>query len=158
MCKWLMSEAGMISVGDYRDLNYQLCILKQDDTADWSDMQQRFRFAVVNLDRAKEYPLNFVCILPMRLNSKVEKRTEFEKHFGGESLEVAKKLLSDALKSAEGEDVRGEIERRLSLLVPKLASEKPCANCGKTFQTKQKRYIKQKFCEDCLKKKFSSHT
>ena len=146
----------MISVGDYRDLNYQLCILKQDDTADWSDMQQRFRFAVVNLDRAKEYPLNFVCILPMRLNSKVEKRTEFEKLFGNESLEEAKKLLTDALKSQEDKDLRREIERRLSLLEPNPMSEKTCANCGKTFQVKQKRWFKQKICEECIKKRFDN--
>ena len=147
----------MISAGDNRDLNYQLAILKQDDTADWSDMQQRFRFAVVNLDRAKEYPLNFVCILPMRLNSKVEKRTEFEKLFGNESLEEAKRLLTDALKSQEDKDLRREIERRLSLLEPKPASEMTCPSCGKNFQVKKKLFRKR-YCEDCREKKFGSRT
>jgi hypothetical protein len=56
--------------------------LKDDEVGDWFDQKQRFRFAVVDLERSKDYPLNFVCILPMRLNAKGEKRTEFEKLFG----------------------------------------------------------------------------
>ena len=151
-----MSYAGMVSVGDYVSLKYELCILKQDNIADWSDKQQLFRFTVVNPDKAKTYPMNFVCILPMRLNSKVEKRTEFEKLFGNESLQEAKKLLTEALKSQEDKDLRREIERRLSLLEPKPASEKTCAGCGKRFQVKQKRWFKQKLCEDCIKKRFGN--
>ena len=151
-----MNYADMDSVGDYANLKYKLCILKQDNIADWSDKQQLFRFAVVNHDKAKTYPMNFVCILPMRVNSKVEKRTEFEKLFGNESLEEAKKLLTETLKSQDDKDLRREIERRLSLLEPKPASEKTCAGCGKRFQVKQKRWFKQKFCEDCIKKRFGN--
>ena len=152
-----MSYAGMVSVGDYVSLKYELCILKQDNIADWSDKQQLFRFTVVNPDKAKTYPMNFVCILPMRLNSKVEKRTEFEKLFGTESLEEAKKLLTDALKSQEDKEVRTEIERRLSLLEPKPASEMTCPSCGKKFQAKKKPFRKR-YCEDCREKKFGSRT
>jgi len=152
-----MNYADMDSMGDYANLKYELCILKQDNIADWSDKQQLFRFAVVNHDKAKTYPMNFVCILPMRVNSKVEKRTEFEKLFGNESLEEAKKLLTDALKSQDDKDLIREIERRLSLLEPKPLGEITCASCGKNFQAKKKSFRKR-YCEDCLEKKFGSRT
>jgi len=133
-------------------LKYQLCILKHDDARDWGGGQQRFRFTVVNLDKAKDYPLNFVCILPMRLNSNF--KSSFEQRFGDESLKIAKKLLTDALRSEADEGVRDEIGRRLKLLDPESITEKRCASCGKTFQVDSKKKWRKNFCEDCAKKKF----
>jgi hypothetical protein len=46
-------------------LRFKLCISRREDVAD-SSGGKRFRFAVVDLDRAKDYPLNFVCMLPLR--------------------------------------------------------------------------------------------
>ena len=45
-----------------------LHIHKHDDVEDYSG-GRRFRFAVVDLDRVKDYPVNFVCMLPMQPNS-----------------------------------------------------------------------------------------
>ncbi len=136
-------------------MKYQLCILKNDEAKDWSDGQQRLRFAVVNLEKNKTYPMNFVCLLPLRVNSNF--KTSFEQRFGAESVEVAKHLLSDALKSAEDEVVRAEIERRLKLLEPDQSRQRTCAICGGIFQAR-KGGVKQKYCEDCLKKRFGAHT
>ena len=39
-----------------------------DDAEDYS-AARRFRFAAVDLDKGKNYPLNFVCMLPMRIDA-----------------------------------------------------------------------------------------
>ncbi len=115
-------------------------------------------FTVINLDRAKDYPLNFVCILPLKLGSHENKTTIFGRLFGDKSLESAKALLTDALRSEGDEDVRSEIERRLKLLDPESAREKTCASCGKMFHANPNKKFKQRFCEDCIRKKFGSRT
>lgn len=48
-------------------LRVRLHIARCDNVLDYSG-GKRFRFAVVDLDKAKEYPVNFVCLFPLRLN------------------------------------------------------------------------------------------
>jgi hypothetical protein len=134
-------------------LRFQLYVLKHDNWRDYSE-RKHLGFTVINSEKAKDYPLNFVCILPLKLGSNENKTTTFERLFGDKSSETAKELLTDALKSEEDEDVRSEIERRLKLLDPESAREKTCASCGKTFHSDQRKRFKQRFCQDCLKKKF----
>lgn len=117
---------------------------------------RRFRFAVVDLDRAEDYPMNFVCMLPMQVNPKGKGPNIFTKTFGNESSKIAKKLLNDALKVENNFDVKTEIERRLKLLEPKLFCEKKCVSCGKLFQTESRKGFRQKFCPECFKKKFAA--
>ncbi len=88
----------------------------------------------------------------MRLNSNF--KSSFEQRFGDESLKIAKKLLTDALRSEADEDVRDEIGRRLKLLDPESTREKRCASCGKTFLVDSRKKWRKNFCEDCAKKKF----
>jgi hypothetical protein len=124
------------------------------DAADYS-VGKRFRFAVIDLDRGKDYPVNFVCLLPSQLKPQGKDSSVFRRVFGEESLPVAKKLLADALKKEDQPEVRGEIERRLKLLEPKPAIEKTCVSCGKRFTTTESRKrFKQKFCPSCFKKRF----
>jgi hypothetical protein len=135
-------------------LRFKLCISRREDVAD-SSGGKRFRFAVVDLDRAKDYPLNFVCMLPLRIDPCKEERSVFVRVFGDKSLEVAKQLLVDALKVEDDSDVKVEIERRLKLLDPESACEKICVSCGKTFQADPtKKKSKQRFCEACLRRRF----
>ena len=145
-----MSNVGVVSGGIKTSLKYQLCILKSDESRDWS-MERRFGFVVINPEKSKTYPVNFVCILPLRVNSNF--KTSFEQRFGTDSATVAKKLLTDALATEEDEDAKNEIGRRLKLLEPEPLIQKTCASCGKTFQAKKKQFRKR-YCEDCLKKKF----
>jgi hypothetical protein len=91
--------------------------LRREDVADCS-VGKRFRFAVVDLDRAKDFPLNFVCMLPLRVSLDERKACIFSGVFGDRSLEMAKKLLVDALKVEADSDVKAEIGRRLKLLEP----------------------------------------
>ncbi len=97
----------------------QLLVLKQDNADDWSNAQQRLRFVVVDLERGKAYPLNFVCLLPVRFGLNEAKLTKFEERFGKESVEVAKTLLTDALESEADENVKTEIARRLKIFESK---------------------------------------
>jgi hypothetical protein len=136
-------------------LRFKLCISRREDVAD-SSGGKRFRFAVVDLDRAKDYPLNFVCMLPLRVSFDERKACIFSGVFGDRSLEMAKKLLVDALKVEADSDVKAEIERRLKLLEPESLIKKICVSCGKTFQADPKKRSNQRFCEDCIKRKFGS--
>ena len=95
----------------------QLLILRNNDARDYS-AAEHLRFVVVDLDRAKEYPANFVCMLPIRLSFNDNKSTIFERTFGKNSLSLAKKLLADSLKSEADVDFKTEIERRLKLFDP----------------------------------------
>jgi hypothetical protein len=135
-------------------LRLRLRILKYDDAADYSG-GRRFRFAVVDLDRAKDYPVNFVCMLPMQIGSYGKGSNIFTRVFGDKSLEVANKLLIGALKAEDDSDVKVEIERRLKLFKPKPFCEKVCVSCGKLFQAEPRKGFRQKFCPECFKKKFA---
>jgi hypothetical protein len=57
-------------------------------------------------------------LLPTRISTNAKKVGAFSGIFGDKSLEVAKKLLTEALKSENDNNVRAEIERRLKLLQP----------------------------------------
>jgi hypothetical protein len=114
----------------------------------------RFRFAVIDLNRAKDYPVNFVCMLPLHVEANGEAHNVFMRVFGDESLKVAKRLLADALRKEGDSAVKGEIERRLKLLGPKSAGAVACISCGKRFQKKPEKSFKQRFCQECLKRKF----
>ncbi len=114
---------------------------------------RRFRFAVLDLDKAEAYPRNYVCILPIKLIAGAKTETIFVKTFGEKSHELAQKLLQEALKQESSYAVKREIERRLKLLEPKPKVEKWCMLCGKLFQAKPKHGFKQKYCPECLMKK-----
>jgi hypothetical protein len=77
------------------------------------------RLVVVDLDRSKKYPANFVCILPKHIKPAGKKATKFERMFEDDSLELAKKLLKRALRAEEDWELKAEIRKRLDLLNPK---------------------------------------
>ena len=128
-----------------------------DGVEDYS-VGRRFRFAVVDLDKAKDYPLNFVCMLPMQLSPKGNGVNVFAKVFGDKSLGVAKELLLGALETESDSEVKAEIERRLKLLAPKQVVQIACSGCGKPFQPKRIKRFKNNFCPECMEKKFGSRT
>jgi len=99
-------------------LKLRLFISKRNELNDYS-RKGYIRFVVVDLDRSKKYPANFVCILPKNIKLTGNKATKFEKVFEDNSLEVAKKLLRSALRAEEDWEVKAEIRKRLDLLKPK---------------------------------------
>ena len=130
-------------------MDLKLHIIKRDDIDDYSQ-RNRFCFAVIDLSKSKSYPSNYVCKLPMQPR-KGKNENGFERVFGENSVEQAKMLLTGALKTVDDPEVRVEIERRLKLLEPKQASQIKCSGCGKLFQPRRIRRLKQNFCEKCLK-------
>jgi hypothetical protein len=77
------------------------------------------RFVVVDLEKSEDYPANFVCILPKNIKLNGICHTQFERNFGDNSLELAKKLLTRSLRAERDRRVREEIRERLDLLKPK---------------------------------------
>jgi ribosomal protein L32 len=132
-----------------------LHISKLDNAVDYS-VGRRFRFAVVDLDKGKGYPMNFVCKLPTLINAHGKSESVFLRVFGDKSVEQARALLTGALEMEEDSDVKAEITRRLNLLELKPISQVKCSACGEFFLPNRGKRVKQKFCQECMKKKFGS--
>ena len=133
-------------------LKPRLFILKREDVRDYS-LRSYIRFAVVDLDRSRKYPENFVCIWPQQISSIVGQSSVFNKVFGANSLELAKRLLTEALKTEDDSDIKSEIKRRLQTLEPKPVLQKRCPLCGNTFQQKRIGRFRPRICDECRKKK-----
>jgi hypothetical protein len=150
-----MSFLDLFANGRKASLRVQLHILRLDKVSEYP-AGKRFSFAVVDLDKTDGYPLNFVCMLPMRINPNGRKISTFEKKFGDKSLELAKRLLNEALKIEDDPEIKSEIERRLRLLDSEGRCERVCVSCGRVFQAEHGWSFRKKFCEDCLRKKFGA--
>ncbi len=115
-----------------------------------------YRFAVVDCNKSKRYPANFVCMLPSKVDLvKGKNANVFGGLFGDKSLEFAIDLLNKALKSESDAEVKTEIERRLKLIDPKQATTFKCRVCKKTFQAAKTVKYKQQFCKECYRKRFA---
>ena len=79
-------------------------------------MKTDVQVVVVDLDRSKNYPLNFVCIFPQTIISPGKHSNLFGKIFGTRSLEVARILLQKALRREKDAEIRKELTKRLKLL------------------------------------------
>ena len=136
-------------------MKLSLLVCRIDNVKDYS-VTKRFRFAVVDLDKSKSYPANFVCMLPTQISGKARMESIFMKVFGDRSLEQARALLAEALETEEDADVKAEIEKRLKMLEPNPVIQIKCSGCEKLFQPRRVRKYQQNFCEECLRKKFGS--
>lgn len=111
----------------------------------------RFRFAVVDSNKSKGYPSNFVSMLPMRIDSHGKIPSAFTKLFGNESLKIARGLLTESLKKEKGSEIKAEILRRLNLLEPNPVIHIRCRVCKKFFKTRKEKARNQKFCPECIR-------
>jgi hypothetical protein len=78
----------------------------------------RTRETVVNLvlvdqDKSKDYPDNFVCVLPAQLGFPA---ALFEKLYGDKSKEAALGFLNEALKREQDPEIKKEFQRRINAL------------------------------------------
>jgi predicted Zn-ribbon and HTH transcriptional regulator len=113
------------------------------------------RIAVIDLDRSKEYPANFVCILPRRNNPNAKIQNKFQQKYGDQSPEIIKKLLDQALKTEDDQDIKKELLARLKMLNPKPKNMAKCNKCGKEFKSRKYRYGRQKTCYECTSKRYT---
>ncbi|MBN1244873.1 hypothetical protein JXA31_04705 [Candidatus Bathyarchaeota archaeon] len=111
-----------------------------------------WRFAVVDLNKSRIYPENFVSMLPMKLYSDMKIPSAFATFFGNKSLKTARGLLTEALKKEHCSGIKAEIERRLNLLEPNPVIHIRCRVCRKFFKTSKEEARKQKVCPECMKR------
>ena len=93
-----------------------LYLLKKHSGRSEYSRKTEVQVVVVDLDKSKQYPLNFVCILPQTTGSLGKPSNIFGRVFGTSSLEVASKLLYRALRKEKDEDIRKELTKRLRAL------------------------------------------
>ena len=88
-----------------------------------SQQFNRIQLVVVDLDKSKRYPLNFVCVLPRYFRVLEKRSSKFAKLFGEKSLCTAKKLLVDAFRSEDDPEIKTDINKRI-----KAIDSKECSN------------------------------
>jgi hypothetical protein len=131
-------------------VNIKLQIFKMKE-ASGTSLAQRYRCAVVDLDRPEKYPSNFVCMLPAQIGS--DKHSVFVKLFGDKSIELAGQLLTDALGTETDIETKAEIGRRLKIIKSPGANKVECIVCRKPFKPIRRRGFRQKLCPECRNKR-----
>lgn len=130
-------------------MNLQLLITKKEYSYYNNRTKAKHLFAVIDLDESKQYPRNFVSVLPMRISATVKPSNIFEKLFGNESLKIANQLLHEALKSRPDSETAEAIRKRIKLLAPQLNDKVQCQNCGNIIKQSKRRVKPYKFCYEC---------
>ena len=129
-------------------MNLQLLITKKQYTHYNSRTKTKHLFAVIDLDESKQYPQNFVSVLPLHISATVKPSNVFERLFGNKSLEIANQLLHKALESRPDYETTKAIRERIELLATQQNNIVRCQNCGNTI--KQSRKFKHfKVCYQC---------
>lgn len=73
----------------------------------------RIQLVVVDLDKSKRYPLNFVCVLPRYFRILEKRSSKFAKLFGDKSFTTAKRLLEDASTQEADPEIQTVIKQRI---------------------------------------------
>ena len=91
-------------------LNLKLYAIKK---ANSQPLDECVQLVVVDLDKGKRYPLNFVCVLPRYFRILEKRSSKFAKIFGEGSLHTAKKLLVDAQRHEDDPQIKTVINKRI---------------------------------------------
>ncbi|KON33876.1 MAG: hypothetical protein AC479_02855 [miscellaneous Crenarchaeota group-6 archaeon AD8-1] len=105
------------------------------------------KFAVVDKDKAKKYPQNFLCMLPKKLNPKLKQKYKFTDLFGSQSPQLAYNLLKDALENEDDLEVIKAIKSRLRE-IKSTENHSKCRICGHQFSN-NKKYGPNRMCSNC---------
>jgi hypothetical protein len=114
-----------------------------------SGWEENIVFAVIDLDRSKAYPINFVCLLPVDLKPRTKQPSIFMQTFGDKAPQLAKTLLLKALSGEHDAEVKNEINKRLKTFEIAPPLEAQCAVCKRTFQPKKYGRFQQRVCQAC---------
>lgn len=135
------------------NVNIKLQIFKMKEASrSETSLAQRYRCAVVDLDKPEKYPSNFVCMLPAQIGS--DKQSAFFKLFGDKSVELAGQLLTDALETETDIGTKAEIGRRLKIIKSSSTNQVECSVCGKMFKPTRRSGFRQRLCPECKNKIF----
>jgi len=99
----------------------QLCIFRGKSPKYFFD-KQSVHFAVIDQDKTEVYPANFICILPQHMSLIALDSSIFSRIFKERRIEMAKKLLKDALQTESDPQIKKAITERLRQLEPKSLS------------------------------------
>jgi hypothetical protein len=113
----------------------------------FSGFNVQYSFAVLDMDKASSYPLNYVCMLPKELKRVSSSQSKFLEIYGEKSNQVALELLSKTIKHETNLKVRVELETRLKALQVKPPAK--CPSCGCDFAPKRYGYFLQTVCRAC---------
>ena len=91
-----------------RKLNLKLYAIKGG-----AQQINRIQLVVVDIDKSRQYPLNFVCVLPRYFRVLEKRSSKFAKLFGEKSLCIAKKLLLDAKHNEVDPEITKVIDKRI---------------------------------------------
>jgi RNA polymerase-binding transcription factor DksA len=133
-------------------MNLQLLITEKEIRHYNTETKTKHLFAVIDLDKARKYPQNFVSMLPKRIKATEKPANVFEGLFGNESIKIARHLLEEALETRPSPKTTLAIRERLKLLDPKLNNKNKCQNCGTPISQSKHRYRPYKFCYNCYRK------
>ena len=125
-----------------------LYVLKRDLGRNSENPKTEVHFVIIDSEASKDYPLNFVCVLPQG-QSLVNGHSTFRKIFGEDSVPVARRLLSKALRKESDSEIKTEVGKRLKMLAPKNIVKAKCRVCGNVFKSKRFGRHYQKNCQDC---------
>jgi hypothetical protein len=89
-------------------MNLKLCAIKKT-----SQTANRIQLVVVDLDKAKGYPLNYVCVLPRYFRLLEKRSSNFANIFGEKSICQAKKLLLEAKHREKDPEIIKVIDKRI---------------------------------------------
>jgi hypothetical protein len=101
------------------------------------------------LDESKQYPQNFVSMLPLHIRAIVKPSNVFEGLFGNKSLEIANRLLHKALESRPDSETARAIRERIELLATQENNKAQCQNCGNTIKQSKRSVKPYKFGYEC---------
>ena len=90
-------------------MNLKLYAIKKGN----QNLDSCIQLVVVDLDKGKRYPLNFVCVLPRYLRLLEKRSSNFAKIFGAKSLNLAKNLLVEAKDQEENPEIKRALDRRI---------------------------------------------
>jgi len=133
-------------------MNLQLLITKKEYVHYNNRTRTKHLFAVIDLDESKQYPHNFVSMLPLHIRATLKPSNVFEGLFGNKSLEIANQLLHRALESRPDSETAKAIRERIELLATQQNNGAQCQNCGSTIKQYKKRGTPYIFCYECYMK------
>lgn len=136
-------------------MKLKLHITKNYNIKDYNK-PSHIRIAIIDTDISKEYPANFVCMLPRSINLNAKAPSIFQKKYGNQNKKLIKKLLDQALKTEDDQAIKKELSKRLMILNPKPKNMVKCDVCGKDFRARKYRYGRQKTCYECKTKKYTA--
>jgi hypothetical protein len=125
----------------------RLHLIKRE-LGDFENPKTEVLFVVVDAEIPKDYPLNFVCVMPQS-QGLFSGHSTFRNLFGEDSIPLAQKLLSKALGKERDFEIKSEITERLKVLNPKTAVKARCRLCRNIFESKRLRGRHQKTCQSC---------